>query len=120
MPWSFSSDRPIYAQLVERLQTAIVTGQYPPGSRLPSVRELAETAAVNPNTMQRALAELESRGLVCAQRTAGRLVTEDAAQIAALRKQLARAAAERFLREMAELGFQRSEVIPLLQEEELT
>ena len=81
MPWNLDPQRPIYAQIIERVQLDIVTGHYAPGSRLPSVRELAAQAAVNPNTMQRALSELEGSGLIYAQRTSGRFVTEDTARI---------------------------------------
>ena len=56
MPWSFEESRPIYTQLVERIQRRIVTGAYPQGGRLPSVRDLAQEAGVNPNTVQRAFA----------------------------------------------------------------
>ena len=118
MAWSFSGGRPIYAQLVERLQTRIVTGEYPPGARLDAVRDLSEQAGVNPNTMQRAMTELESRGLVYTQRTAGRFVTEDAARIAALREALAREKLARFLAEMDGLGFTRGAVLALLESEE--
>ena len=81
MAWELDSDRPIYAQLVERIQTEIVSGYYPPGGKLPSVRELASVAAVNPNTMQKAFAELERSGLIVTQRTNGRTVTEDVEKI---------------------------------------
>ena len=72
MNWSITAGRPVYVQLVEQLELALVAGEFPPGSRIPPVRELAADAGVNPNTMQRALQELESRGLLQAQRTAGR------------------------------------------------
>ena len=81
MPWSFQADTPIYTQLVARLQEQIVSGAYPPGSKLPSVRDLAADAGVNPNTVQRAFAELERLGLIYTQRTSGKFVTEDAAAI---------------------------------------
>ena len=77
MQWQFSNDAPIYTQLIQQVKVGIVTGAFPPGERLPSVRDLATEAGVNPNTMQRALAELERDGLVYSQRTAGRFVTED-------------------------------------------
>ena len=79
MPWSFQADTPIYTQLVARLQEQIVSGAYPPGRKLPSVRDLAADAGVNPNTVQRAFAELERLGLIYTQRTSGKFVTEDAA-----------------------------------------
>ena len=77
MAWALDSGRPIYAQIIERVQLAIITGHYKPGEKLPSVRELASEAAVNPNTMQKALSELEQSGLLYTQRTSGRFITED-------------------------------------------
>ena len=77
MAWDLKSDRPIYSQLIEQIQLKIVSGVYPAGSKLPSVRDMASDASVNPNTMQRALAELENEGLLYSQRTNGRFVTED-------------------------------------------
>ena len=85
MAWNFDGSTPIYLQIVNILKGEIAGGAYPPGSRLPSVRDLALEAGVNPNTMQRALAELERTGLVNAQRTAGRFITEDAPQLTQLR-----------------------------------
>ena len=87
----FDASRPIYAQLVERLKARILAGTYPPGGHLDSVRDLAAAAGVNPNTMQRALQELENRGLLQAQRTAGRSVTADEAALQALRRRRAKA-----------------------------
>ena len=78
MDWKLEDDRPIWTQLTEQLKRRIIAGVYPPGSKLPPVRELAAEAGVNPNTMQRALAQLEQDGLARADRTAGRLVTQDA------------------------------------------
>lgn len=77
MTWELQSDRPIYAQLIDQIELMVCTGIFPPGSRLPSVRDLAKEAAVNPNTMQRALAKLEEDGLLYTNRTSGRFVTED-------------------------------------------
>lgn len=78
MAWELDSDRPIFIQIVERIQMEIISGKYSPGDKLPSVRDLAAVAAVNPNTMQKALTELERTGLVYSQRTSGRFITEDA------------------------------------------
>ena len=86
----FDASRPIYAQLVERLKARILAGTYPPGGHLDSVRDLAAAAGVNPNTMQRALAQLETEGLVRTERTAGRYVTEDTALIEQLRTDTSR------------------------------
>ena len=118
MGWEFSGDKPIYSQLIELLQLRIVTGRYLPGSRLESVRELAAEASVNPNTMQRALSELEKQGLLFSVRTSGRFVTEDMALISRLREQLAREKTERFLAEMRELGYERRDVAALFAKEE--
>ena len=102
--WQLRADRPIYLQLVEHLQLSILSGQLPPGGRVPPVRELAAEAGVNPNTMQRALQDLEQSGLVQTQRTSGRTVTQDAGMIDALRAQLARREVGAFLDSMTRLG----------------
>ncbi len=117
MAWTLQSDRPIYAQLVERLKTEIVSGVYPPGGRLPSVRELAATASVNPNTMQKAFAELERTGLIITMRTSGRVVTEDTAMINETRRELAEEQISQFLTQMNNLGFDRAEIIAMLSEQ---
>ena len=114
MAWSLDSDRPIYAQLVERIQMQIVSGGYPPGGKLPSVRELAAEAAVNPNTMQEAFAELERSGLIVSQRTNGRTVTEDEELIKSIRRKLAKEHILFFFSKMKELGFTEEEVYQLV------
>jgi len=103
--WVFTPDRPIYLQIQEQLKLGIVAGQYPPGDKLPAVRDLALTAAVNPNTMQRALAELERDGLVYTQRTSGRFVTEDEAVISKAKNELAMELIDAFLAKMAAIGY---------------
>ena len=85
MAWTLDSDRPIFLQIVERIQTDIVSGRYQPGDKLPSVRDLAAEASVNPNTMQKAFAELERTGLVYSRRTSGRFITEDCHMIEQLK-----------------------------------
>ena len=116
MRWNIRSDAPVYSQLVEHIKLAIVSGEFPLGSRLPSVRELAAEAGVNPNTMQRAFAELEREGLVLTQRTAGRTVTEDALRIEAVKRRLAAAAIQTFWVSMRLLGFDQSEALRMLAE----
>ena len=118
MDWSFQGDAPIYTQLVEQIKVAIVTGVFPPGERLPSVRDLATEAGVNPNTMQRALAQLESEQLVYSQRTAGRFVTEDSRVIDAAKRELAQRHVERFLAAMHRLGIKQEEIDGLLRQAE--
>jgi DNA-binding transcriptional regulator YhcF (GntR family) len=114
MEWQFHSDTPIYAQLVEGIALRIVTGVYGPGQRLPAVRELAVEAGVNPNTMQRALGELERKGLVYSQRTSGRFVTEDTKMIAEEKRAIATGHVRQFLRAMDQLGLERAEILSLL------
>ena len=115
MEWHFNSDAPIYAQLVEQLTLRIVTSVYPPGQRIPPVRDLAMEAGVNPNTMQRALGELERLGLVYSQRTSGRFVTEDTAMIETAKQELASRRITEFLRAMEDLGFAPAEIPALIQ-----
>ena len=114
MTWKLDSDRPIYAQLLEQIQMQIVSGQYPSGSKLPSVRELAAHAGVNPNTMQKAFAELERVGLIQTMRTAGRLVTKDTLLIQNIRPHLARAQLAGFFQNMRQLGYQKEEILSFL------
>ena len=77
LQWKFSGNRPVYIQIMEHVRGAILVGALPPGGRIPPVRELASQAQVNPNTMQRALLELEREGLLIAQGALGRFVTKD-------------------------------------------
>ncbi len=114
MDWSFDSRLPIYIQIVEQLKLAVVSGEYVPGERLPSVRELASGAGVNPNTMQKALAELEGTGLVYSSRTSGRFVSDNAELIAAAKNELARKNILSFLSGMDRIGINLSESIELL------
>ncbi|WP_172119617.1 GntR family transcriptional regulator [Actinomyces faecalis] len=106
--------RPIWVQLVAELRLRIVSGQWAPGSRIPSVRELASSAGVNPNTVQRALAELDRTGLTAAERTAGRFVTADGAVLDAVRAELAAEATDAYLASIAGLGMGLDEITDLL------
>ena len=117
MEWRLDDDRPIWQQLTQQLTRRIITGGYPPGSRLPPVRELAAQAGVNPNTMQRALAQLELEGLARADRTAGRLVTQDAAALEAARLREARSVVQGYVQAMSALGYSRERAVELLKEE---
>ena len=117
MAWKLDSDRPIYTQILEVIQYQIVAGRYQPGERLPSVRDLASEAGVNPNTMQRAFAELERNGLVMAQRTSGRAVTENMEMISEVRNKLAREQIREFIDKMKKLGFEKKEILSLLEED---
>lgn len=104
MTWQLNDSTPIYLQLIEHLKTQIISAEYAAGEKLPSVRELAQMAAVNPNTMQRALAELETVGLVTTQRTAGRFVTQDEEKLAQMKLAVARDIMGNFLLSMGNLG----------------
>jgi len=117
MEWTFTDDRPIWQQLTEQLTLRILKGEYPPGSRLPAVRELAAQAGVNPNTMQRGLAQLEQEGLAVANRTAGRLVTEDVSVIEAAKRARARDAVAQCLKILEELGYSRAGALIFMKEE---
>ena len=115
MSWEFQDHLPIYAQLMDTLKRRIVTGRYLPGEKLPSVRELAAEAGINPNTVQRAFSELEREGLIYTQRATGKYVTENEADIKSAREDLARTQVADFLRAMQSLGFSVGDVIVLLQ-----
>ena len=114
MPWDFTSDRPIFLQIIEKIQLEIVSDRYRPGDKLPSVRELAQEASVNPNTMQKALSELERTGLVYSHRTSGRFITEDAAMVSGLRAELAEKVVAQFLLDLQKLGFQKESALTLI------
>lgn len=116
MPWNLDSSRPIYLQILERVQMDIITGRYQPGDKLPSVRDLAQEAAVNPNTMQKALSELERSGLIYSQRTSGRFITEDKELIHQMKKELAAAEVSAFVAHMKQLGITPEEIRQLLAE----
>ncbi|MET0018049.1 GntR family transcriptional regulator [Oscillibacter sp.] len=116
MKWQFSNDAPIYSQLIEQIKVGIVSGAFPPGERLPSVRDLAVEAGVNPNTMQRALTELERDGLVYSQRTAGRFVTEDRGMIETAKQSLAEYQIQNFLTAMVRLGYEKEEIMTLVRQ----
>lgn len=116
MEYRFDADRPIYIQLQERVKTMIVTGEYAPGEKIPAVRELAERAEVNPNTLQKALSELEREGLLYSQRTSGRFVTEDTEKIAQLKQELAGEHSDRFFKGMESIGIGAAEAVDIIKE----
>ena len=118
MEWKFRSDLPIYSQLVEQIKLGIVSAKLLPGERLMSVRDMATEAGVNPNTMQRALQELERDGMVYSQRTAGRFVTENMQVIERAKKKFAEEQIRSFLEAMKKLGYQWAEILALLKEKE--
>lgn len=114
MKWVFDHDRPIYTQIIEQIKLFIASGEYSAGDKLPSVREMAQEAGVNPNTMQRAFAELESEGLVFANRTSGRFITEDTDMVQNLKDELASEAVKAFLDSMKSIGYSKEKTIELI------
>ncbi|MDR1629317.1 MAG: GntR family transcriptional regulator [Oscillospiraceae bacterium] len=111
MKWEIDESRPIHAQLVEDMIRRIVAGEYRPGERIASVRDLAFEAKVNPNTMQKALAELESRGILITQRTSGRFVTEDHEKIVQLKQSLSQELLANFVADMRNLGYTKEAIL---------
>ena len=116
MPWKLDSSRPIYLQLMERIQHDIISGVYRPGDKIPSVRDLALEASVNPNTMQKALSELERSGLVYSQRTSGRFITEDEKMLKKMKMDLDAEHIQQFFEQMRHLGFSDEEALDLIRE----
>ena len=114
MGWSFQNDLPIYTQLVDAIKFSIVSGELLPGARMSTVRDLALEAGVNPNTMQRALQQLEREGLVYSQRSSGRFVTEDVSAIDRARSAQAAEYVRRYQDSMRSLGFTEEEMRALL------
>lgn len=114
MSWSFKEGIPIYQQIMQILQIGIAGGVYPPGSKMPAVRDLAMEAGVNPNTMQRALAELERTQLLYTLRTNGRFVTENENRLADLRSELASSYIKEMLEKMYRLGYTDAQILETL------
>ena len=112
----FDNERPIYIQLVEKIRLEIISGKLKSGERIPSVRELALTARVNPNTMQKALAELENEGLVYTERTNGKFVTDNKELIEKIKKELAKEKVNNYINDMGNIGISYEEAIKYLQE----
>ncbi|MEY8462003.1 GntR family transcriptional regulator [Streptococcus merionis] len=115
MSWKFDNNQPIYLQICNIIKLQIVTGQLKIGERLPSVRDLAEIAGVNPNTIQRALSDLENQGFVYSKRTSGRFVTDNQELITVTRHTLAHQELQNFVTNMQNLGFKNDEIVPELE-----
>ncbi|MDO4711036.1 MAG: GntR family transcriptional regulator [Peptostreptococcaceae bacterium] len=117
MSWKFDQNNPIYLQIITHLEYRILSGQYKPGDKLESVRELASIAGVNPNTMQKALQEMEGMGLIITQRTSGRFITDDAATIQKLREEVAQDRSHSFVKELQKLGYAKDEILCFVQDQ---
>ncbi|WFR60022.1 GntR family transcriptional regulator [Anaerocolumna sp. AGMB13025] len=116
MQWDINSERPVYIQLIEQIQAGIISGYFKPGDKLPSVRDLASEAAVNPNTMQKALTELERTELIYTNRTSGKYITSDELMIKKLKSQSAKQQILDFLERMKQLGFDTKDILTLITE----
>lgn len=113
MPWNFDNERPIYMQIMEKIKILIISENYKPGEKLPSVRDLASEASVNPNTMQKALQELEKEQLVYSQRTTGRFITENIQIIKKVRDSIAEENINNFFNSMESIGLNKKEAVDL-------
>ena len=118
MNFIFDNDRPIYIQLVEQLEIYIISGKIESGEKLPSVRDLALKTKVNPNTMQKALSELEDLKLIYTERTNGKYVTKDKKLLNKFKEKYAKEKTKKYLNEMKELGFMKTEIIEILKEDD--
>jgi DNA-binding transcriptional regulator YhcF (GntR family) len=116
MAWSFSSDRAVYLQIAERIKKSVLSGVYPPGEQIPSVRQLALEAAVNPNTVQKAFTELEDQGIILSRGTQGRFVTEDTETIEGCRMEMAQQYVLAFLQDIGQLGISREQAQSMIKE----
>ena len=118
MPWQFNRTEAVFLQITRRLRNDILTGKYPQDRQFPPVRQLAAEAAVNPNTMQKALLQLEREGLLYARGTVGRFVTTDSAVLAEARERMRRETVRSLLAEARALGITKAELIQFIEEEE--
>lgn len=117
MKWEFDKDRPIYIQIMDKLKAEIISGTYKPNEKFPTVRELAVIAAVNPNTMQKAMQGLEQEGYLITNRTNGRVVTDDVDKLECKKQDEAQEKVTAFIDDMKKLGFSKQEVITLIKGE---
>ena len=116
MSWEFENTTPIYRQIMKEIELKIISGVYKSGEKIDSVRDLAKEASVNPNTMQKALTELERTGLIYSQRTSGRFITEDINMINRIKVSLARDKVCEFINGMKNMGFSKDEVVLMVEE----
>lgn len=116
MAWRFTSDRPVYIQIAERMTMSVLSGEYAPGEQIPTVRQLAEEAAVNPNTVQRAFSELENSGIVVSKGTLGRFVTEEASVIDDCRNRMAKNIVAKFVENLGSLSIPEETAIEMIKE----
>ena len=116
MDWEFSDDMPIYLQIINQVKAKIAAGTLKPGDKIAPVRELAMEAGVNPNTMQKALSELEREGVLYSKRTSGRFVSEQGEHTESLQEQMAQEQMDHYLAAMQQLGYDRKQAVEKLWE----
>ena len=114
MPWNFDNSIPIYLQIIDEIQRKILSGELKPREKLPSIRDLAKEAKVNPNTMQKALQELENQGLIESERTTGKFITQKEAQIKKLREEYLKEKLLPCIKELTTLGLTKDELHALI------
>ena len=116
MSWDFNDKEPIYLQIVNKMQNKILSGEYKAGDKIESVRDLASIAGVNPNTMQKALIDMEALGLIVTQRTLGKFITDDDDMINKIRKANVDEKIEIFIKDISGLGYKIEDIVPMLYE----
>ena len=114
MSWKFISGAPVFQQIIEIIQTDIISGKLPPGGKLMPVRELANEAGVNPNTMQRALLQLEEMELIYTRRGSGRYITEDAEKILEVKASIIGRRISGFITDMQSFGLDNTQILELI------
>ena len=119
MAWNFDKHTPVFVQIADRIRADIISGVYPPSAQIPSVRQLALIAAVNPNTVQHALTALEAEGLIYSESTSGRFVTDNLRVIEVARVQAAQKLVMEFLRKAQEISITKEELIEMIKEEDV-
>ena len=110
MEWNFKNGIPIYSQIMDEMTMRIASGAYAPGDKLPSVRDLAMEAGVNPNTMQKAMAELERIGLVYSERTSGRFITKEEKILEELHESLAKKYFDELSEKLRKIGMSDADI----------
>ena len=120
MGWRFSQDKPVFIQIGEQIKRLVVSGEYPAGAQIPTVRQIALEAAVNPNTVQHAFAVLETEGIIISKGTQGKFVTEDSEILEACRNNMAKKLASDFMENMESLAFSKEEAVKLILSNEKT
>ena len=115
MPWEFDNSKPIYTQIEEEIKKKIISGALKGGDKMQSVRDLAQEAGVNPNTMQKALMEIEKQGLIITERTSGRFVTSDSEKIQRLKDSFFELKIKSLISEFVELGCSKKDLYTLIE-----